>query len=73
MCKNNNGPLYNGIFHFPKKKTSPVGGDGKSACWEVLLLGFTNIKFCSLRARFKQEIFDQFQGKSIIINMEIVQ
>ncbi len=45
-----------------KKVVSPVGVDGKSY-WEVVLVGFTNDKFCSLKANFKQELFEQFQGK----------
>ncbi len=40
----------------------PVGVDGKSY-WEAMILGITNNKFCSLRANFKQELFEQFQGK----------
>ncbi len=55
-----------------KKVALPVDVDGKSY-WEVMLLGFTNDKFCLLRANFKQEMFEQFQGKSININMEIIQ
>ncbi len=39
-----------------------VGVDGKSY-WEAMILGITNGKFCSLRANFKQELFEQFQGK----------
>ncbi len=40
----------------------PIGVDGKSY-WEAMILGITNDKFCSLRANFKQELFEQFQGK----------
>jgi hypothetical protein len=40
-----------------KKVALPVGVDGKSY-WEVMLLGFTNDKFCSLRSNFKQELFE---------------
>jgi hypothetical protein len=40
----------------------PVGVDGKSY-WEAMILGITNNKCCSLRANFKQELFEQFQGK----------
>ncbi len=40
----------------------PVGVDKKSY-WEAMILGITNDKFCSLRANFKQELFEQFQGK----------
>ena len=54
-----------------KKVALPVDVDGKSY-WEVMLLGFTNDKFCLLRANFKQEIYEQFHGKSININMDIV-
>jgi len=45
-----------------KKVALPVGVDGKSY-WEAMILGNTNNKFCSLRANFKQELFEQFQGK----------
>ncbi len=45
-----------------KKVTLPVGMDGKSY-WEAMILGITNNKFCSLRANFKQELVEQFQGK----------
>jgi hypothetical protein len=45
-----------------KKVALPVGADGKSY-WEAMILGITNNKFCSLRANFKQELFEQFQGK----------
>ncbi len=36
-----------------------VGVDPKSY-WEATLLGITH---CSLRSNFKQEMFEQFQGK----------
>jgi hypothetical protein len=45
-----------------KKVALPVGVHGKSY-WEAIILGITNDKFCSLRANFKQEWFEQFQGK----------
>ncbi len=45
-----------------KKVALPVGADGKSY-WEAMILGSTNDKFCSLRANFKHELFEQFQGK----------
>jgi hypothetical protein len=45
-----------------KKAALPLGVDGKSY-WEAMILGITNDKFCSLRANFKQELFEQFQGK----------
>ncbi len=45
-----------------KKVALPVGVDGKSY-WEAMILGFTNNKFCSLKANFKQELFEQFLGK----------
>jgi hypothetical protein len=45
-----------------KKVALPVGVDGKPY-WEAMILGITNDKLCSLRANFKQELFDQFQGK----------
>ena len=46
-----------------KKVALPVGVDGKSY-WEAMILAtITNNKFCSLRANFKQELFEQFQGK----------
>jgi hypothetical protein len=39
-----------------------VGVDGKSYL-EAIILGITNDKFCSLRANFKQKLFEKFQGK----------
>ncbi len=50
----------------------PVGVDGKSY-WEVMLLGLTNDKFCSLRANFKQVLFQKFQGELFNVNIVIVQ
>ncbi len=47
-----------------KKVPLPVGVEGKSY-WEAMILGITNNKFCSLRTNFKQELFEQFQGKFI--------
>jgi hypothetical protein len=44
-----------------KKVALPLGVDGKSY-WEAMILGITNNKFCSLRANFKQVMFEQFQG-----------
>ncbi len=44
------------------KGALPLGVDGKS-CWEATILAFTNNKFCSLRANFMQELFEQFHGK----------
>jgi hypothetical protein len=44
------------------KVAVPVGVDPKSNC-DVILLGITYDKYCSLRSNFKQEIFEQFQGK----------
>lgn len=51
-----------------RKVAIPVGVDGKSY-WESMILGFTNEKFCALRANFKQELFEQFQGKFSRINI----
>jgi hypothetical protein len=45
-----------------KKVALPLGVDGKSY-WEAMILKITNNKFCSLRTNFKQEMFEQFQGK----------
>jgi len=45
-----------------QKVAIPVGVDGQSY-WEAIILGITNDKFCALRANFKQELFEQFQGK----------
>jgi hypothetical protein len=45
-----------------KKIALPVAVDGKSY-WEAILLAITKDKFCSLRANFMQELFEQFQGK----------
>jgi hypothetical protein len=55
-----------------KKVALPLGVDGKSY-WEAMILGITNNKVCSLRANFKQELFEQFQSKFHSINMEMVQ
>jgi hypothetical protein len=49
-------------FSLLKKVALPVGVDGKSY-WEAMILVITNDKFCSLRANFMQELFEQFQGK----------
>jgi hypothetical protein len=49
-----------------KKVAFPLGVDGKSY-WETIIPGITNTKFCSLRANFKQELFEQFQGKFLSI------
>jgi hypothetical protein len=45
-----------------KKIALPLTVDGKSY-WEAIILEIINDKFCSLRANFKQELFEQFQGK----------
>ncbi len=45
-----------------KKVALPLVVDGKSY-WEAMILAITNVKFCSLRANFMQELFGQFQGK----------
>ncbi len=45
-----------------KKVALPLVMDGKSY-WEAMILVLTNDKFCSLRANFKKELFEQFQGK----------
>jgi hypothetical protein len=45
-----------------KKVALPLGVDGKSY-WEAIILEITNKKFCSLRVNFKQELFEQSQGK----------
>jgi hypothetical protein len=55
-----------------KKIVLPVGVDGNSY-WEVMLLGLTNEKICSLRANFKQELFEQFQGELFNVNIIITQ
>ncbi len=44
------------------KVALPPGVYGKSY-WEAMILGITNNKVYSLRANFKQELFEQFQGK----------
>ena len=44
------------------KVAVPVGADLKSY-WEAMLLGIKDDKYCSLRSNFKQEMFEQFQGK----------
>ncbi len=45
-----------------KKVALPLAVDGKSY-WEAMILAITNDKFCSLRANFVQELFEQYQGK----------
>jgi hypothetical protein len=45
-----------------KNVSLPVGVGGKSY-WEAMILAITNNKFCSPRANFMQELFEQFQGK----------
>jgi hypothetical protein len=45
-----------------KKVALPLAVDGKSY-WKAVILEITNNKFCSLRANFKPELFEQFQGK----------
>jgi hypothetical protein len=40
-----------------KKVALPLGVDVKSYC-EAMILGITKDKFCSLRANFKQELFE---------------
>ncbi len=46
-----------------KRVALPLAVDGKSY-WEAMILAITNNdKFCSLRANFMQELFEQFQGK----------
>ncbi len=45
-----------------KKIALPRAVDGKSY-WEAMILEITNNTFCSLRANFKQEFFEQLQGK----------
>jgi hypothetical protein len=45
-----------------KKVELSLGVDGKSY-WEAMMLEITNDKFCSLRANFMQELFEQFHGK----------
>jgi hypothetical protein len=44
-----------------KNVALPLAVVGKSY-WEAIL-EITNNKYCSLRAIFKQELFEQFQGK----------
>ncbi len=45
-----------------KKVALPLAVDGKPS-WEAMILAITNEKFCSLRANFMQELFEQFQVK----------
>jgi hypothetical protein len=47
-----------------KKVAFSLAVDGKTL-WEAMILAITNNKFCSLRANFMQELFEQFQGKFI--------
>ncbi len=53
-----------------KKVALPVGVDGNSY-WEAMIQGITNDKFCSLRANFEQELFEQFQGKFYSISSSL--
>ena len=46
-----------------KKVALPLAVDEKSY-WGAMILAITNNKFCSSRrANFRQELFEQFQGK----------
>jgi hypothetical protein len=45
-----------------KKVAFPLAVDGKSY-WGAMIPEITNNKFCLLRANFKQELVEQFQGK----------
>jgi hypothetical protein len=42
-----------------KKVALPLAVDGKSY-WEAKIVAIINDKFCSLRANFMQELFEQF-------------
>jgi hypothetical protein len=44
-------------------KVAVLVGVNPKSYWEAMLLGITNDKYCSLRSIFKQEMFEQFQGK----------
>jgi hypothetical protein len=55
-----------------EKDELPVVVDGRSY-WEVMLLGFTNDKLCSLRANFKQELFERFHSELFNVNIVFVQ
>ncbi len=43
-----------------KKVALLLAVNGKSY-WEAMILAITNDKFCSLRANFMQELFEQFK------------
>ncbi len=45
-----------------KKIPLPCGVNGQMY-WDGMLVATTNDKFCLLRLNFKQELFEQFQGK----------
>jgi hypothetical protein len=45
------------------KKVALLLGVDEKSYWKAIILEITNNKFCSLRANFKQELFEQFQGK----------
>jgi hypothetical protein len=45
-----------------KEVALPLAVDGKSY-WKAMILEITNDKFCSLRANFKQDLFEKFQGE----------
>jgi hypothetical protein len=53
-----------------KKVALPLAVDAK-LYWEEMILEITSNKFCSLRANFKQELFEQFQGKFYSIHKPI--
>jgi hypothetical protein len=46
-----------------KKDCIASGCGWKVILREAMILGITNNKFCSLRTNFKQDLFEQFQGK----------
>jgi hypothetical protein len=49
------------------KKVALLLGVDRKSYWEAMILGITNDKFCSVKATFKQELFEQFQGKFNLI------
>jgi hypothetical protein len=55
-----------------RKVAVPVGVD-KRSYWESMILGITNNEFCALRANFKQELFEQFQGDCFCMSKKIIE
>ncbi len=55
-----------------RKVAVPVGVN-KRSYWESMIVGITNDKFCALRANFKQELFEKFQGECFSMSSKIIE